>query len=99
MATTTSGIDSPTIQQRRIKTTVSVNDGKGIVLGGLIQDKATNTRNQAPLVGDIPLFGNLFKNKDDRSTDRAAGRHYAARSSRITDKFARSPTNSAIRST
>jgi type II secretory pathway component GspD/PulD (secretin) len=26
-------IDSPTIQQRRIKTTVSVNDGEGIILG------------------------------------------------------------------
>ena len=66
VTTTTSGIASPTIQQRRVKTTVSVDDGNCIVLGGLIQDKATNTRNQAPLVGDIPLLGNLFKNKDDR---------------------------------
>jgi general secretion pathway protein D len=63
--TTTSGIISPTIQQRRIKTTVSVDDGNCIVLGGLIQDKATNTRDQAPLVGDIPIFGNLFKHKND----------------------------------
>ena len=66
VTTTTSGIASPTIQQRRVKTTVSVDDGNCIVLGGLIQDKATNTRNQTPLVGDIPLLGNLFKNKDDR---------------------------------
>ena len=65
VATTTSKIDSPTIQQRRIKTTVSVNDGEGIVLGGLIQDKATNARGQVPLAGDIPIFGNLFKKKDD----------------------------------
>ena len=65
VATTTSKIDSPTIQQRRIKTTVSVNDGEGIMLGGLIQDKATNTRGQVPLAGDIPIFGNLFKKKDD----------------------------------
>ena len=64
--TTTSGIVSPTIQQRRVKTTVSVDDGNCIVLGGLIQDKSTNTRNQTPLVGDIPIFGNLFKSKDDR---------------------------------
>lgn len=63
--TTTSTLDSPTIQQRRIKTTVSVNDGEGIVLGGMIQDRATNTRNQVPLVGQIPVVGNLFKNKDD----------------------------------
>jgi general secretion pathway protein D len=63
--TTTSTIDAPTIQQRRIRTTVSVNDGEGIVLGGMIQDRATRTRNQVPLAGEIPLFGNLFKTKDD----------------------------------
>jgi general secretion pathway protein D len=64
--TTTSGIQSPTIQQRRVKTTVSVDDGNCIVLGGLIQDKSTNTRNQTPLIGDIPILGNLFKNKNDQ---------------------------------
>jgi general secretion pathway protein D len=63
--TTTSQLDSPTIQQRRIKTTVSVNDGEGILLGGLMQDKATNKRLQVPLVGEIPVLGNLFKQKDD----------------------------------
>ncbi|HEU0059878.1 MAG TPA: type II secretion system secretin GspD [Hyphomicrobiaceae bacterium] len=66
--TTTSGIVSPTIQQRRIKTTVSVDDGNCIVLGGLIQDKSNNTRDQAPLVGDIPILGNLFKHKNDNIT-------------------------------
>lgn len=63
--TTTSGIDSPTIQQRRVRTTVTVNDGESIMLAGLQQDKSTNTRNKTPLAGDIPLFGNLFKSKDD----------------------------------
>jgi general secretion pathway protein D len=63
--TDTSTIDSPTIQQRRIKTTVAVNDGEGIVLGGLIQDRADVARNQVPLVGEIPVLGNLFKSKTD----------------------------------
>src|SRR5215510_9156422 len=65
VTTTTSTITSPTIQQRRIKTTVAVDDGNCIVLGGLIQDKATNTRTQTPLIGEIPILGNLFKAKDD----------------------------------
>lgn len=65
VATVTSGIDSPTIQQRRIKTTVAVNDGEGIILGGLIQDRADNKRGQIPLVGEVPVLGALFKNKDD----------------------------------
>ena len=65
IGTTTSGIDSPTIQQRRVRTTVTVNDGESIMLAGLQQDKSTNTRNKTPLAGDIPVFGNLFKSKDD----------------------------------
>lgn len=67
-STTSSTIDSPTIQQRRIKTTVAVNDGGTIVLAGMMQDKATRTRQQVPLIGDIPLLGNAFKNKDDAIT-------------------------------
>jgi general secretion pathway protein D len=64
--TVTSGIDSPTIQQRRIKTTVAVNDGEGIVLGGLIQDRADVNRDQVPLIGQVPVLGNLFKSKLDQ---------------------------------
>ena len=45
---------------------MAVNDGEGIILGGLIQDRADNKRNQVPLVGEIPLVGNLFKNKTDQ---------------------------------
>lgn len=64
--TNTSTIDSPTIQQRRIKTTVAVNDGEGLILGGMIQDRADNARDQIPLVGQVPVLGNLFKNKLDQ---------------------------------
>ena len=63
--TTTSNIDSPTIQQRKIKTTVSVNDGAALALGGLIQEHNTTTRDQVPVVGDVPLLGDLFKSKDN----------------------------------
>ena len=63
-SSTTTG--SPTIQQRRVKTTVSVNDGETIVLAGLMQDKSTRDREQIPLLGTIPLIGNAFKTKDDK---------------------------------
>ena len=63
--TESSAIDSPTIQQRRIKTTVAVNDGESMVLGGMIQDRADNKRDQIPLIGQVPVLGNLFKNKAD----------------------------------
>ena len=64
-STSSSRIDSPTIQQRRIKTTVSVNNGGSIILAGLMQDKATRKNAQVPLAGDIPIIGNLFKDKND----------------------------------
>lgn len=62
-STTTSSIDSPTIKQRRVKTTVMVNDGEALTLGGLIQDQVSDTRTQFPILGDIPLIGNAFKQK------------------------------------
>ena len=63
--TTTSGIDSPTIRQRRIKTSVVVNNGDGLVLGGLIQDSKTLSRKQVPIAGDIPIIGNAFRHKNN----------------------------------
>jgi len=63
--TTTSGIDSPTIQQRRVKTTVVVNDGEVLALGGMIQEQANKTSKQLPLLGDIPGLGAAFSNRNN----------------------------------
>jgi general secretion pathway protein D len=63
--TTSSGIDSPTIRQRRIRTSVVVNSGEPLALGGMIQDSRTVLRNQVPIIGDIPLIGNAFGQKDN----------------------------------
>jgi general secretion pathway protein D len=64
--TRTSGIDSPTISQRRVTTTVLVNDGQAIALGGLIQKSQNRGRTQIPILGDIPLVGTAFRSKDDQ---------------------------------
>ena len=61
VATTTSDLDSPTIQQRSIESTVAVQSGDTIVLGGLIQDRDEESVSGVPFFSDIPLFGNLFK--------------------------------------
>ena len=50
-----------TTNKRSIETSVLVDDGNIIVLGGLIEDRITETINKVPLLGDIPLLGNLFK--------------------------------------
>ncbi len=58
--TTTSGIDSPTINQRSITTTVSVRSGETIVLGGLIIDRRTRSETGVPGLRNIPGLGWLF---------------------------------------
>ncbi len=51
--------------KREIETTVLANDGEIIVLGGLIQDDEQLFRSQVPLLGDIPVLGNLFKSHNN----------------------------------
>ena len=60
VGTTTSEIDAPTIQQRQIESTVAINSGETIVLGGLIQDTQTNAESGIPILHRIPLLGKLF---------------------------------------
>jgi len=67
-STTSSGIDSPTIQQRKFQSTVAVKDGNHIILGGLISQKKQMNKSAVPVVHKIPVFGNLFKNKTKIST-------------------------------
>lgn len=57
----TQGADLIT-NKRSIKTNVQVDDGAIVVLGGLIGDDARTNEDKVPLLGDIPLVGNLFKN-------------------------------------
>jgi general secretion pathway protein D len=47
--------------KRSIQTNVLVEDGGIVVLGGLLQDEYSGNQEKVPLLGDIPLFGNLFK--------------------------------------
>ena len=55
-----SSIDSPTIQQRQIKTSVAVINGETIVLGGLISEDHTYTKSGIPFLYDLPWIGSLF---------------------------------------
>ncbi len=53
----------PTTTKRSAKTSVLVKNGDTVVLGGMMQETYTTTNSQVPLLGDIPLLGNLFKFK------------------------------------
>lgn len=64
--TETSGIDSPTIRQRKVQTSVALTDGQTLALGGLVQETDRETRSEVPGLGRVPVVGNLFRNKDSR---------------------------------
>lgn len=68
-ATTSSNIDSPTIQERKISSTVSVDSGETLALGGLIQDTRSKNADGVPFLRRIPLLGSLF-GSDDHSSQR-----------------------------
>jgi len=51
------------INKREIKTTVTVGDGEIVVLGGLLDDNERKTIQKIPLLGDIPIIGELFKSR------------------------------------
>jgi general secretion pathway protein D len=54
--------------KRTITTRVLVDDGGMIVLGGLIEDRLTESENKVPLLGDIPLIGELFRVRSTTKT-------------------------------
>ncbi|RZL11356.1 MAG: type II secretion system protein GspD [Rubrivivax sp.] len=53
----------PETTKSSIETTVIVDDGQTLVLGGLLKDQFSNGDSQVPLLGDIPVLGNLFKSR------------------------------------
>jgi general secretion pathway protein D len=50
--------------KRSVDTKVLVDDGATVVLGGLIEDRATNIKSQVPILGSIPLLGVLFRSTE-----------------------------------
>ena len=54
--------------KRTITTRVLVDDGGMIVLGGLIEDRLTESEQRVPFLGRIPLLGNLFKVRSTQKT-------------------------------
>ncbi|KQP48598.1 type II secretion system secretin GspD [Pseudorhodoferax sp. Leaf274] len=60
---TENAANGPTTTKRAIESTVLVDDGSIVVLGGLLQDQYSGNQEKVPGVGDIPIFGNLFRSE------------------------------------
>jgi len=62
-AGTETATNGPTTTKRSIESTVLVDDGSVVVIGGLLQDQYTGNQDKVPIIGDVPFFGNLFKSE------------------------------------
>jgi general secretion pathway protein D len=58
----------PSTDKRSIESNVVVDDGQIIVLGGLIEDKYSDSKSKVPLLGDIPFVGALFRSESRTKT-------------------------------
>ncbi|NKB49810.1 MAG: type II secretion system protein GspD [Alphaproteobacteria bacterium] len=96
VATTTSGIDSPTIRTRKIASSIAVQSGETVALGGLIRDRTFDTNVGIPALHKIPVLGALFGRTEETVlrtellvllTPRVAGSQGDARA--ITDELRR----------
>jgi general secretion pathway protein D len=92
----TAATTTPTIQQRRIQSSVAVQSGETVALGGLIQDDRTRAKSGVPFLKDIPLLGELFSTSSDTDirtellvviTPRVVGNQEEARA--VTDELRR----------
>lgn len=58
----------PEIQTREMESIIKVSSGQTAVMGGLIQESINKNSNEVPFLARIPLIGNLFQNRDDKTT-------------------------------
>nr|MCU0603059.1 type II secretion system protein GspD [Desulfobacterales bacterium] len=65
VATVATTATRPVTNKRTIDTTVLVQDNHTVVIGGLIDDNRNSNETKVPGLGDIPLFGWLFKTQSD----------------------------------
>ncbi|MCZ8182420.1 MAG: type II secretion system secretin GspD [Beijerinckiaceae bacterium] len=68
--TTTSSIDSPTIRQRKINSSVAVQSGSEVVLGGIISRRREKTKQGVPGLMHIPVLGNAFTSLSTKEKER-----------------------------
>lgn len=60
----------PTTNKRSIKTSVMIEDGQLLVLGGLIDDSVNDAEDKVPVLGDMPVLGGLFRYRNQKKVKR-----------------------------
>ncbi len=60
----------PVITTREFNASIAVNDGRTIVIGGIVSSDSNKSRTKIPFLGDIPFLGALFRTDDNNTTRR-----------------------------
>ncbi|MEI6503206.1 MAG: pilus assembly protein N-terminal domain-containing protein, partial [Armatimonadota bacterium] len=61
---TIGGIVLPALRSRKASTTVTMTNGDTLIIGGLLQNDESKAIRKIPLLGDLPIIGNLFRRKE-----------------------------------
>ncbi|HOW69977.1 MAG TPA: type II secretion system secretin GspD [Phycisphaerae bacterium] len=61
-------VSAPVFAKRSAQTRVGIRSGQTVVIGGLMEDRQTETINKIPLLGDIPLLGEAFKRRENKKS-------------------------------
>ena len=59
-------VSNPILSRRAARTVVYLEPGQAVILGGLISERTVKVENKVPLLGDIPLLGQIFSSSLDR---------------------------------
>lgn len=63
------GFEVPALVTRRAETTVELGSGQSFMIGGLLRSNASNSLNKAPVLGDLPILGALFRSTSFRRSE------------------------------
>jgi len=66
---TISGFSVPALTTRKISTQVELSEGQSFAIGGLLDNRTTDTFEKIPFIGDIPILGKLFQSKSVSKTN------------------------------
>ena len=64
-----SGFNVPALTTRKLSTQIELNDGQSFAIGGLLDNRTTDTFEKIPFIGDVPVLGKLFQSKSVSKTN------------------------------
>ncbi|MCC6362896.1 MAG: pilus assembly protein N-terminal domain-containing protein [Bryobacterales bacterium] len=67
-AVTFSGFTIPALSTRKVETDIELGEGQSFVIGGLLDDRVTETMAKVPGLANIPILGTIFKSRNENKT-------------------------------